>query len=183
MEFAAKSIHQELSISGSAVVRDYVQECEIVSKLRHRNIVQFVGLAHLPRVSKLPLLVTELMDYNLHDYLIDERHANIPLSLKQSILEDIALGLNYLHDHNNIIHGDLTATNVLLNSALVAKIADFGNSRFLPEIYDSKKLSGKPGTALYMPPEACTDNCTVKLDIFSFGHLALFTLIQVSAVQ
>lgn len=102
----------------------------------------------------------------------------IPLSYKKSILEDIARGLLYLHT-KNIVHRDLTAKNVLLTQSLVAKIADLGNSRFLPE-EEFALLTSQPGTLVYMPPEANTPgDYSNKLDIFSFGHLTLFTLIQV----
>ena len=183
MEFAAKIIHSSLIQPGSVVVDNYIRECRLMSTISHANIVQFVGLCHLPEESELPLLVMELMDYNLHCYLLDECNSNLPLSLRQSILEDVAKGLTYLHSLSDpIIHRDLTATNVLLNSALVAKISDFGNSRLLPNHFNPKKLSNIPGTALYMPPEASGDDYGTKLDIFSFGHLALFTLTQASLI-
>ena len=66
----------------------------------------------------------------------------------------------------------------------VAKISDFGNSRIID--IDPKCTSEfistthVPGTAIYMPPEAGSDHSkyNVKLDIFSYSHLALFTATQ-----
>ena len=109
---------------------------------------------------------------------------NIPLTLKCSVLEDVAKGLLYLHKHNpQIVHRDLTAKNVLLTSSLVAKITDFGNSRIvnLHPGQLARTLSQLPGTLVYMPPEALTATSRYgpSLDVFSFGHLALFTLTQV----
>lgn len=180
MLFAAKIIHKHLIQPKSVVVDNYIKECQLIATIDHSNIVQFVGLCKLPSESELPLLVMELMESNLHDYLLDDANANIPSSLKQSILEDVARGLSYLHNFRiPIIHRDLTASNVLLDSALIAKISDFGNSRFLPKDFNPAKLSKMPGTMVYMPPEAITQYYGTKLDIFSFGHLALFTLTQV----
>lgn len=180
MLFAAKIIHKTLIQPKSVVVDNYIKECQLIATIDHSNIVQFVGLCKLPSESELPLLVMELMESNLHDYLLDDANANIPSSLKQSILEDVARGLSYLHNFRTpIIHRDLTASNVLLDSALIAKISDFGNSRFLPKDFNPAKLSKMPGTMVYMPPEAITQHYGTKLDIFSFGHLALFTLTQV----
>ena len=150
----------------------------------HPNIVRFVGLCALPDKSGLPAIVMELMSSNLHEFLLNTQ--NIPLSLKHSILGDVANGLHFLHNHqpDPIIHRDLTATNVLLHfksSCLMAKISDFGTSRFLPSTStDTAKLTKQPGTLVYMPLEAGRDDYDFKLDIFSFGHLALFVLLQVS---
>ena len=78
---------------------------------------------------------------------------------------------------------DLSAKNVLLNSSMVAKISDLGNSRIvdLQPGQLVKTLSRVPGTLVYMPPEAFDNSSKYgpRLDIFSFGHLALFTITQV----
>lgn len=109
---------------------------------------------------------------------------NIPLKVKCSMLEDVARGLVYLHDHKpQIIHRDLTAKNVLLTSSRLAKVTDFGNSRIVDMQPDqlSQTLTYVPGTLAYMPPEAFETRCHygASLDIFSFGHLALFVELQV----
>ena len=63
----------------------------------------------------------ERLDCSLDDLL--ETVPNIPLTLKHSMLKDIARGLLYLHKHEpQIIHKDLTAKNVLLTSSLVANL-------------------------------------------------------------
>ena len=64
----------------------------------------------------------------------------------------------------------------------MAKITDMGNSRIVRPGQVARTLSALPGTLVYMPPEAQDDahRYGPPLDIFSFGHLALFTFIQVS---
>ena len=113
---------------------------------------------------------------------------SIPLILKRSMLENVARGLLYLHKHNpRIIHRDLTAKNVLLTDSFTAKITDFGNSRIvnLQPGYLARTLSCLPGTLVYMPPEAlqASSRYGPSLDIFSFGHLALFVGLQVNIVM
>ena len=97
-----------------------------MSDLHHPNITQFLGVCFLPS-SQLPVLVMERLEGSPDDLL--ETVPNIPLTLKHSMLEDVAKGLFHLHTHDHqIIHRDLTAKNVLLTSSLTAKIADLGNS-------------------------------------------------------
>ena len=124
----------------------------------------------------------EKLERNLDHFL--ETVPNIHIALKWSILEDVARGLLYLHSHDPpVIHRDLSAKNVLLTSSFVAKITDLGNSRIV--ISDqAQTLTQMPGTQVYMPPETYTKTpYGTSLDIFSFGHLTLFTLTQVCDMQ
>ena len=149
--------------------------------MRHPHIVQFLGLCFLEG-SPLPVLVMERLDSSLDELL--EGTPGLPLTLKRSLLADVARGLLYLHTHNPpVVHRDLSARNVLLTSSLVAKISDLGNARIvnLHPGQLGRTLTYLPGTMVYMPPEAFDQHSRYgpRLDIFSFGHLALFTLIQV----
>ena len=182
---AGKKIHEILLDADNVGVRDiaakYVQECQLMSDLRHPNITQFMGVCFLPNC-QLPVLLMERLDASLDEVL--ESVPNIPLILKRSILEDVAKGLLYLHKHDpQIVHRDLTAKNVLLTSSLSAKITDFGNSRIvnIEPGQLAQTLSRNPGTLVYMPPESLTDGARYgpSLDVFSFGHLGLFVGAQV----
>ena len=181
---AGKKIHEILfrDTGANAIAARYMRECQLMSDLRHPNITQFLGLCFLPNC-QLPVLVMERLDGSLDDLL--ETVPNIPLTLKRSVLEDVARGLLYLHKHNpQIIHRDLTSKNVLLTSSLVAKITDLGNSRIvnIQPGQLAQTLSRNPGTLVYMPPEALGDVARYgpSLDIFSFGHLGIFVGLQVS---
>ena len=86
----------------------------------------------------------------------------------------------YLHEYNPpIIHRDLTARNVLLTSSYQAKIADVGVAKLMDKAaMEAMSHTKAPGHMFYMPPEAMEKAlCTSKLDIFSFGHLSLHTLL------
>ena len=152
---AGKKIHDILIDTANAGVENiadkYVQECQLMSDLRHPNITLFLGVCFLPNC-QLPVLLMERLDRNLDDLL--ETIPNIPLALKRSILENVSRGLLYLHKHHpQIIHRDLTAKNVLLTKYLEAKITDLGNSRIVNVQPGqlARTLSQLPGTLVYMP--------------------------------
>ena len=174
-----------------------------MSKLRHPHVVQFLGVyfpsdeqikseeekeqsigsGSDPHGLCLPWLIMELLPMNLGSFLDKNRATpfTIPYSVKSSLLLDITKGLSYLHSQSPIIiHRDLTARNILINSALVAKIADFGVARITDPL--GSVMSVGPGTIAYMAPEVyATGSGThyfTSIDIFSFGVIVLYMITQ-----
>ena len=184
---AGKQLHESLLdpqniYQGDKILSRFVEECRIMASVRHPNIVQFLGL-HFFQDSSHPILVMEKLAMSLDDLLMDaeKKKATLPLSLKVSILSDTAKGLAYLHNHKpQIIHRDLTSRNVLLTLAMQAKITDLGNALIIKSHAAVKAMTQAPGTAVYMPPEAMQmqPKYDSAIDMFSYGHLALYTLIQ-----
>ena len=160
----------------------FSKELSFLNKVRHENIVAFMGFTF--DQSRTPLLLMELMNCTLQSCLL-ELPCSLLLQHKVKLLLDVANGLNYLHNlPKPIIHRDLTANNVLLNhTRTVAKISDLGNARIV-ELDTSIPLTAQPGTLNYMPPEALgkmaidSPSYDAKLDIFSFGHLTLIAIIE-----
>ena len=197
---AAKKIHDifldRSEIPAAEICRataQFVRECQLMSTLDHPNIVKFLGVALYPG-SRLPALVMERLLTSLHDLLDPETdqptspNAPLPLGLKCSILHNVACGLAYLHEHSPpIIHRDLSARNILLNSGMVAKIVDLGVARIIPRMRDAATMTKGPGATVYMPPEAtapATSNTEkskydASIDIFSFGVVTVFTIGEV----
>ena len=179
---AGKVFKTSSTIRLQAVANRVCGELIMMTQLHHPNVVQCKGVSLLTDQT-LPVLLMERLMSSLHAYLLDPRNSNLPLERKVSILRDVASGLAYLHSHTPaIIHRDLTAKNVLLDSELTAKIADFGNSRImdLDPAASPETFTSLPGTLEYMPPEAHGGSAKYdpSLDVFSFGHLALFTITQ-----
>ena len=190
---AAKTIHPILQGGLSKAASEFVRECQLMSTLRHPNIVQFLGVT-FPPSSRLPALVMERLLTSLHDLLVPDtpppRDAVQPLdffsmAIKCSVLQDVARGLAYLHEQSPpIIHRDLSAKNVLLNSGMVAKIADLGVARIAPCMRAAATMTRGPGASVYMPPEAFAPAKSNKemskydtsIDIFSLGVVAIFTI-------
>ena len=181
---AGKMLHKllldEQNEGADKITERFVSECALMSKVRHPNIVQFMGICQYD-ASLHPVLVMEEVDTSLDNIL--NKHENLPFPLILHILHDITKGLIYLHDSQKppIIHRDLTARNVLIDKAsMKAKIADLGNALMIDPTKLSLTLSQAPGTLPYMPPEALepNPNYDTSLDMFSFGHLALFAVLQ-----
>ena len=159
------------------MLRRFEEECELLSKLYHPNIVQFLGV----HMAELPVLVMEYLPTNLTNCL-DTHHTHIPIGTNYSILRDVALGLRYLHEHSPpIVHRDLSANNVLLTASLSAKISDLGVAKILnltPAEMTGRMSTQAPGIPCYMPPEVLisVSNYTSRIDSYSFGVMILHVL-------
>ena len=159
----------------------YAQQCLLISKLHHPNVVQFLGVCTLPN-SRMPALVTEKLVTSLHDIMSpispSPTKPFIPLSIKLSALLDVSHGMSFLHSHcPPVVHRKLSATNVLFNEGMVAKIADAGEASFWSCI--SAPITS-PAALAYLPPEALGDMSKddTATDIFSIGIITIFTLSQ-----
>ena len=175
---AAKILHEvlcQLSGADSQVTQSrFKQECEILKDIKHPNVVQYLGVTH-DQQSGLPILLMELLDENLTDFL---KRSDEPLRyhLQVNLWQDIALALTYLHS-KDIIHRDLSGKNVLLIAGSRAKVADFGMSKLtvVNAYLTQGDLAQCPGTPCYMSPEALVKPpaYSYKLDVFSSGVVAI----------
>ncbi|GLT27831.1 hypothetical protein SLA2020_028020 [Shorea laevis] len=169
---AVKRIRPSLS-DDRLVIQDFRHEVNLLVKLRHPNIVQFLGAV----TEKKPLmLITEYMrGGDLHQCL-KEKSALSPSTVINFAL-DIARGMAYLHNEPNvIIHRDLKPRNVLLvnSSADHLKVGDFGLSKLIKvqNSHDVYKLTGETGTYRYMAPEVFKHRrYDTKVDVFSFAMI------------
>uniref|UniRef100_M1A4W1 non-specific serine/threonine protein kinase n=1 Tax=Solanum tuberosum TaxID=4113 RepID=M1A4W1_SOLTU len=145
---------------------DYKKEVEIMKRLRHPNVLLFMGAVYSQDKSAI---VTEFLPRGslfktLHgnNHLLDFRRR-----LRMAL--DVARGMNYLHRWNPpIVHRDLKSSNLLVDKSWTVKVGDFGLSRFKDSTFLTTK-SGR-GTPQWMAPEVLRDEpSTEKSDVFSFG--------------
>ena len=183
----AKKLHSNFTNPSEVSAREresitskFRNECVILSKLRHPNIVQFIGVQYGRRGKADLTLIMECVSSDMDKFL--EVNPNITLPVKLSILLDVSYGLVYLHERNPpIVHRDLTARNILITDKCQAKIADLGVAKVVDIRAQMAAVHTQtPGQTFYMPPETLRRDasCTPKLDIFSFGHLSLYTVNQ-----
>ena len=172
---AVKRLHDYLfeSHDGYAHVDKFLDECKILQRLDHKNVVKLLGFFVLK--PSPPILITELLDCDLVHYM-DRHHQNkIPFPKAVSIFLDVAEGLAYLHQRNPpIVHRDLATKNVLLTTGKQAKIADLGLAKYFSR--ERMFATPVPGTPAYAAPETYSANPEagnnveygVQIDIFFF---------------
>ena len=185
---AAKETHSILvegvgQVQMQRTIESFMRECRQCSRLRHPNIIQFLGVYYPTGAGganrmRLPVMVMEMMANSLVSFV--DKHEKIPVHIKYSIVHDVSLGLCYLHNHDPpIVHRDLSPNNVLLTAYHVAKISDLGVAKVIEA--DSKKTMTKaPGTIDFMPPEALAKSPVYgpAMDVFSFAGVTLHTFNQ-----
>ncbi|KAJ0403856.1 hypothetical protein P43SY_004829 [Pythium insidiosum] len=144
------------------LLNEFHREVAVVSKLRHPNIVLFLGAAISPPKY---CLVFEFMQNGTLTDLIRSRKAPIDFF---RVATEIAMGMNYLH-LCSIMHRDLKSGNVLLDAHGTVKISDFGLSCVL-DISGSHDLTAETGTYRWMAPEVIRhEPYSTKADVYSFG--------------
>ena len=157
------------------IIEEFRRECDLLKAAKHPNVVEFIGVFNQGEREESALLVMELMEQTLEQFLRDNR-GTLSQEKQIAICMQVVSGLLFLHQHNpQILHRDLTAKNVLMNKdGGIAKISDFGQAKFRPTNVQYL-TTRQPGTILYMPPEALVDKprFTDKGDVFSLGVLIL----------
>uniref|UniRef100_A0A2N9IPV3 Cysteine-rich receptor-like protein kinase 2 n=1 Tax=Fagus sylvatica TaxID=28930 RepID=A0A2N9IPV3_FAGSY len=153
---------------------DFYNEVNIISSAEHKNLVRLLGCSCSGPES---LLVYEFLPNKSLDRFIFDANRGKALNWEKryEIIVGTAEGLVYLHENCKIriIHRDIKASNILLDSRLRAKIADFGLARSFQE--DQSHISTAiAGTLGYMAPEYLAHgHLTEKADVYSFGVLLL----------
>ncbi|MED6161263.1 hypothetical protein PIB30_059088 [Stylosanthes scabra] len=147
-------------------MEDFCNEISILSRLRHPNVILFLGACTKPpRLS----MVTEYMEMGSLYYLIHLSGQSKKLSWRRRLkmLRDICRGLMCIH-RMKIVHRDLKSANCLVNKHWTVKICDFGLSRIMTE--SPMQDSSSAGTPEWMAPELIRNEpFTEKCDIFSLG--------------
>ncbi|CAL4932696.1 unnamed protein product [Urochloa decumbens] len=166
---------KRLSQSSEQGIQELKNELILVAKLQHKNLVRLVGVC-LQEHEKL--LVYEYMPNRSIDTILfdPEKRKDLDWERRFKLINGIARGLQYLHEDSQlkVIHRDLKASNVLLDSDYTPKISDFGLARLFGRDQSREVTNRVVGTYGYMAPEyAMRGHYSMKSDVFSFGVLIL----------
>ncbi|XP_047266476.1 receptor kinase-like protein Xa21 [Capsicum annuum] len=157
-----------------AAFKSFDTECEVLCRLRHRNLIKVI--TSCSNLDFKALVLEYMSNGSLEKYLYSH---NYFLDSKQrlSIMIDVACALEYLHHGCSlpVIHCDVKPSNVLLDEDMVAHLSDFGISKLLGE--DQGDLYTKTLATLgYIAPEyGLEGRVSTKCDVYSYGVMLLET--------
>ncbi|XP_010925411.1 serine/threonine-protein kinase EDR1 isoform X2 [Elaeis guineensis] len=158
-----KFLDQDLS--GDAL-EQFRCEVKIMSRLRHPNVVLFMGaVTRPPNLS----ILTEFLPRGSLYRLLHRPNVHLDEKRRLKMALDVAKGMNYLHtSHPTIVHRDLKSPNLLVDKNWVVKVCDFGLSRLKHHTFLSSKSTA--GTPEWMAPEVLRNEpSNEKCDVYSFG--------------
>lgn len=148
------------------VILTFRQEVSLMKKLRHPNILLFMGAVMSPQ--RL-CIVSEFLPRGSLFRLLQRSATKLDVRRRVHMALDIVRGMNYLHHSSPpIIHRDLKSSNLLVDKNWIVKVADFGLSRLKRETFLTTK-TGK-GTPQWMAPEVLRNEPSdEKSDVYSYG--------------
>jgi serine/threonine protein kinase len=152
---------------------EFISEIASIGRLRHRNLVQLLGWCR--RGGDLLLVYDFMANGSLDKFLFDEPQRVLSWEERFNIIKGVASGLLYLHEgyEQVVIHRDVKASNVLLDSELNGRLGDFGLAR-LYEHGANPSTTRVVGTLGYLAPELPrTGKATAGSDVYAFGALLL----------
>ncbi|CAL4921849.1 unnamed protein product [Urochloa decumbens] len=154
-------------------MKEFIAEIVSMGRLRHKNLVQLLGYCR--RKGELLLVYDYMPNGSLDKHLYDRNRPVLSWNIRFHIIKGIASGLLYLHEEweQVVVHRDIKASNVLLDSDMNGCLGDFG----LAKLYNhgtNPRTTHVVGTMGYLSPELLrTGKASPGTDVFAFGMFLL----------
>ncbi|XP_020224202.1 probably inactive leucine-rich repeat receptor-like protein kinase IMK2 isoform X2 [Cajanus cajan] len=153
--------------------REFESEVGVIGRIRHPNLLALRAYYLGPKGEKL-LVFDYMPKGSLASFLHARGHETvIDWPTRMKIAQGMARGLLYLHSQENIIHGNLTSSNVLLDENTNAKIADFGLSRLMTTAANSNVIATAGALGYRAPELSKLKKANTKTDVYSLGVILL----------
>ncbi|KAL5853984.1 hypothetical protein ACOSQ3_003776 [Xanthoceras sorbifolium] len=170
MEIAVKVFHMQME----RALRSFDVECEVLSGIRHRNLIKIISSC---TNEDLKALILEYMPNGSLAKCLYSNEFFLDILQRLNILIDVALALEYLHFGYSIpiVHCDIKPSNVLLDQDMVGHLSDFGIAKLLGE-EESMTQTQTLATVGYMAPEYGREGrVSRKGDVYSYGIMLMET--------
>ncbi|RLM58327.1 putative leucine-rich repeat receptor-like protein kinase IMK3 [Panicum miliaceum] len=153
--------------------KDFEAEAAVLGRIRHPNLLALRAYYLGPKGEKL--LVFDYMPKGSLTSFLHARAPNTPVdwATRMTVAKGTARGLAYLHDDMSIVHGNLTASNVLLDEQCNPKISDFGLSRLMTTAANSNVLAAAGALGYRAPELSKLKKANAKTDVYSLGVVIL----------
>jgi serine/threonine protein kinase len=170
--------------SSERLHRAFRKELQVLLSLRHPHVVRLLGYCDAQDEEEGALVFEYAPNGDLHRRLHSGEGDALPWPRRVAVAFQMAQALEYLHERRQpvVVHGDVKASNVLLDAAMDAKLCDFGVAHAgLPAtVKRGDRVMGSPG---YVDPQLLRSGvATKKSDVYSFGVLLLELLSGKEAV-
>lgn len=153
--------------------KEFEKEVNVIGKIRHPNLLAMRAYYMGPKGEKL--LVFDYMPKGSLTTYLHARSPDTPIDwlTRMKIMQEIAKGLLHLHNNANLIHGNLTSSNVVLDEHTNAKVADFGLSRLMTAAANSNVIATAGALGYRAPELSKIKKANRKTDVYSLGVIIL----------
>ncbi|GMJ14991.1 hypothetical protein HRI_005168400 [Hibiscus trionum] len=154
----------------------FKQELDILTRLRHNNIVKFLG--YCDDQEEGAIVFEYVPNGNLQEKLHGKERELLPWKIRMSIAFQLAEAIEFLHDKCSlqIVHGDIKASNILLDERFNCKLCDFGSAKmgFSSTVVPPRTKQIMVGSPGYTDPHYLrTGVASKKNDVYSLGVIIL----------
>ncbi|XP_024012838.1 probable leucine-rich repeat receptor-like protein kinase IMK3 [Eutrema salsugineum] len=168
-QVAVKRLREKITKSQ----KEFENEINVLGRIRHPNLLALRAYYLGPKGEKL--VVFDYMPRGSLATFLHARGADVHINwpTRMSLIKGMARGLFYLHTHANLIHGNLTSSNVLLDENINAKISDYGLSRLMTTAAGSSVIATAGALGYRAPELSKLKKANTKTDVYSLGVIIL----------